>query len=222
MDRSDFFDHTKPMEGVAIGSFTEGIGGAGAVVLAILGLIGVLPAPLAAIAAIAIGLSLAIGGGSVASQYSRLLVKTEPRPVAQVVAAGMSMEALCGLAGVVLGILALLHVNELILLPSSLLVFGGALLMASIATARINDVRIRLAPVEETHELAQDAVYAASGSEVLIGAAAVVLGILALSGFDPLTMTLVGLLSVGASVLLSGMSMAGRMISVMPIHREAH
>ena len=94
--------------------------------------------------------------------------------------------------------------------------------MASIATARVNDVRIRLAPVEETHELAQDAVYAASGSEVLIGAAAVVLGILALSGFDPLTMTLVGLLSVGASVLLSGMSMAGRMISVMPIHREAH
>src|SRR5215472_5778179 len=222
MDRSDFFDHTKPMEGVAIGSFTEGIGGAGAVVLAILGLIGVLPAPLAAIAVIAIGLSLVIGGGSVASQYSRLLIKTEPRQVAQLVAGGMGMEALCGLAGVVLGILALLHVSELSLLPASLLVFGAALLMASIATARVNDMRIRFASPEEMHELAQDAVYAASGSEVLIGAAAVVLGILALSGFDPLTMTLIGLLCVGASVLLSGISVAGRMVSAMPIHREAH
>jgi len=222
MERAETFDEVRPMEGVAIGSFTEGIGGAGAVVLAILGLIGVLPAPLAAIAAIAIGLSLIIGGGSVASQYSRLLVKTEPRQVAQLVAGGMSMEALCGLAGVVLGILALLHVSELTLLPASLVVFGAALLMASIATARVNDIRIRFATPEQSHELAQDAVYAASGSEVLVGAAAVVLGILALSGFDPLTMTLIGLLSVGASVLLSGISLAGRMVSVMPIHREAH
>jgi len=160
----------------------------------------------------------------VAAQYSRLLTRTEPRHAAQIVGGGMTMEALCGLTGVVLGILALLNLNAVTLLSVSVLVFGGALLMASIATARLNDIRIRLATMENTeqaHELAEDAVYAASGSEVLIGAAAVVLGILALSGFDALTLTLIALLCVGASILLSGLSIAGRMFWAMP-HAQAH
>jgi len=223
MDHAQTFDERKPMGEIVGGSITEGIGGAGAVVLAILGLIGIMPVALAAIAVIAIGLSLLVGGGTIAAQYSRLLTRTEPRHVAQVVSSGMTMEGLCGLAGVVLGILALLHVNDVTLLAVSVLVFGGALLMASIATARLNDVRIRLATVDpdHTHELARDAVYAASGSEVLIGAAAAVLGILALSGFEPLTLTLIAVLCVGASILLSGLSIAGRMFWAMP-HAEAH
>jgi hypothetical protein len=215
MDQAVTLEHHRPVQEILGGSLTEGIGGAGAIVLAILGLIGILPAPLASIAVIAIGLSLLVGGGAVAAQYSRLLAKAEPRFAAELIGGGMTMEALCGLAGVVLGILALLHLEESTLLAVALLIFGGALLMGSIATARLNDLRKRLtANSDNAYELASEALYAASGSEVLIGAAASVLGILALSGFDPLTLTLVGLLCVGASVLFNGMSVGGSMLSI--------
>jgi hypothetical protein len=59
--------------------------------------------------------------------------------------------------------------------------------------------------------MARDALYAASGSEALIGAGAIVLGILSLSGIAPLALILVALLAVGASILLAGSSVAGRM-----------
>jgi len=211
------------MEEVIGGSITEGVGGAGAIILAILGLIGILPTPLASIAVIAIGLSLLVGGGTVVAQYSRLLARTEPGYNAQIVGGGMTMEALCGLAGVVLGILALLDLDSVTLLSVSALIYGGALLMASLATARLNEMRTRLAAVEpnKAAEIAREAVYAASGSEVLIGATAVVLGILALSGIGALTLTLVALLCVGASVLVSGLSVAGKMYWTMP-EAEAH
>src|SRR5262249_38607547 len=67
-----------------------GVGGAATIVLAILGLIGILPVPLASVAVIAIGLSLLVGGGTVATQYSRLLARTEPGYAAQVVGGGMT------------------------------------------------------------------------------------------------------------------------------------
>lgn len=79
--------------------------------------------PLASIAVIAIGLSLLVGGG-------------------------MTMEALCGLAGVVLGILALLDLDPVTLVSVSVLIYGGAWLMASLATARLNEMRTRLAAAE--------------------------------------------------------------------------
>jgi hypothetical protein len=59
--------------------------------------------------------------------------------------------------------------------------------------------------------MARDALYAASGSEALIGAGAIVLGILSLSGIAPLALVLVALLAIGASILLAGSSVAGRM-----------
>jgi len=205
------------MEEVVGGSLMEGLGGAAAIILAILGLIGILPVPLASIAVIAIGFSLLIGGGSIAAQYTRLLTRTESPYTARIVGGGMSIEALCGIAGVVLGILALLHIKAEWLLPISALVFGGALLTASMATSRLAEMRVRPATDSYTeHDWSRDAMYAASGSDVLVGGAAVVLGILALSGFYPLTLTLIALLCIGASLLVSGLSIAGRMYEKLP------
>lgn len=212
----------RPIEEVVGGSITEGLGGAGAIVLAILGLIGILPVPLASIAVIALGLSLLVGGGTLTAQYSRLLTRTEPGYGAQVIGSGMTMEALCGLAGAVLGILALLHFRAETLLGAAVVVYGGALLLASMATARLVEMHVRAtSELPSEHQWSRDAVYATSGSDVLIGSAAVVLGILALSGFTPITLTLVALLCIGASVLLSGLSIAGRMFTMLP-HAEAH
>jgi hypothetical protein len=204
------------MEEVAGFSLVEGVGGAGAVVLAILALIGVLPEALAPIAAIAIGVSLLIGGGTIASQYSRFLRRTQPG-YADLVRGGLGIEVLCGLAGVALGVLALLGIDPVTLLASAAIVFGGALLMASFTTARVNAFAgAGTVGSSVPHELAREAVSAASGTEVLIGAASVVLGILALANFVPWTLTIVAMLIVGASVMLAGVSIAGRMLEALP------
>jgi hypothetical protein len=211
MDQSTTFDQSRPLERTMGGSM-QGLGGAAAMILAILGLVGVLPEALASVAVIAIGLSLLVEGGAVAAQYSRLLGKTAPRFATHMVGSDVTMEAMSGLAGVVLGILALLHVYEMTLLAASVLLFGGALLMASVTTAHLSEMRMRLAANENdsARVAAQEVAYADSGSEKLIGAGAVVLGILALSGLSPLPLVLVGLLGIGASVLLNGISIGGR------------
>ncbi len=182
--------------------------------LAILGLIGVLPEALGSVAVSAIGLSLLAEGGSITAQYSRLLGRDAPRFPAQTISNDVTMEAMCGLAGVVLGILALLHLQEVTLLAVSVLLFGGALLMASVTNARLSEIRMRLA-ASQNDSTARDTVYADSGSEMMIGAGAVVLGILALSGLNPLPLALVGVLCIGASVFLNGVSIGGRIAEAM-------
>ncbi len=200
----------------ATGTMTEGLGGAAAVVLAILGLIGVLPAALGSVAVIAIGLSLLVEGGSVAAQYSRLLDRAPANFSARLAGGDVTMEAMCGLAGIVLGILALLHLHEVALLSVSVLIFGGALLMASVTTARLSELRMRVvAENDRGREVAREALYSDTGSEMLMGVATVVLGILALSGLDPLPVALVGLLCIGASVLLTGVSISARIAEAM-------
>lgn len=214
MDRAVALNERRPIEELAGFTLVEGVGGAGAVVLAVLGLIGVLPEALASISAIAIGISLLIGGGTVASQYSKFLVRTEPG-YADIVRGGLGMEVLCGFAGAVLGILALVGLAPLTLLPACAIVFGCALLMASAATARTNTMKQTTGDVAvmRRQELAREAVYAASASEVLMGAASAVLGILALANFSPLTLTLVAMLVIGTSVTLSGLSVAAKLLS---------
>lgn len=193
------------------GSTTEAIGGAAAIVLAILGLIGVLPTVLASIAAIAVGVALIMAGGAIAARFSRVLAGPEPARVRREIIGGMGMEALTGLAGLVLGLLALLGVAPLTLLPIASIVLGAALLMASGAMARLEELvhweAERTAPPQRT---THDAVYVATGSEVLVGVGAIVLGILALSGTNPLTLSLIAMLGIGASVLLSGSALAAR------------
>jgi hypothetical protein len=188
---------------------TEVIGGAGAIVLAILGLIGVLPITMASIATIAVGVALLTVGGIIARRYSRALAGPEPTNIRREVMGGMGMEAMAGLAGLVLGILALIGISPLLLLSIAIIVLGAALLMASGAMARLETL-MRWETLDASQSKAHDAVYVATGSEVLVGVGAVVLGILALSGHDPLTLSLIAMLSIGASVLLSGSSLAAR------------
>ncbi|HZS48492.1 MAG TPA: hypothetical protein VFC63_25710 [Blastocatellia bacterium] len=205
------------MEAAAGGSVLEGIGGLGAIVLSILALIGLFPMELTSVAAIALGGALLIGGGTIAARYTRFLTRTQADYTQEIVAGGMGMESACGVAGIVLGILALLGINPMTMLPTAAIVFGGALLMASGAMAKLSSMPV--VPVVHdmrfgrTHQVTREMLTVASGSEVLVGAAAVVLGILALSGVDPLVLSLVAFLAIGASVVLSGTTLAGRLFS---------
>ncbi len=195
------------------GSTTEAVGGAVAIVLAILGLLGVLPTMLASIAAIAIGVGLVVAGGAIAARYERVLSAPESTASRREIAGGMGMEAFAGIAALVLGVLALLGLSTGTLLAISAIAAGAGLLMASGSMARLESlVRWEMAR-DDTSKL-HDTVYASAGSEVLIGAGAIVLGILALTGTDPLTLVLVALLSIGASLLASGSTLAGHFFSM--------
>lgn len=129
------------------------------------------------------------------------------------------MESLAGFAAIVLGLLSLLGINSAVMLAAAVIVLGCALLLASGAIARLTTLPLRepfgtaeqARQAEHEHYIVRDALYAASGSEALIGAGAIVLGILSLSGIAPMALILVALLAVGASILIAGSSVAGRM-----------
>lgn len=192
---------------VESGSLAESIAAAGGVALAILGIIGVLPVVLGSIATIAVGVALFLGGGAIASRS----LKVAHSGVRRQIVGGLGMEALAGLSGAVLGLLALLGISPLALLSVAAIVLGSALIMASAATTRLESA---LARIEAEPGSSHEAVYVASGSDLLVGAGAVVLGILALTGHDPLMLSLIAVLGIGAAGMLSGSTMAARFFAL--------
>ncbi|MEJ2215031.1 MAG: hypothetical protein P8099_00310 [Gemmatimonadota bacterium] len=200
------------------GSAVESLGGVGAMVLAILALVGVLPFYLAAIATIAAGGGLLVQGSAIATRYSDLRFETatkEPAQVAELVG-GVSLETLGGIAGVALGILALVGVAPMALVSVAVLVFGGTLIMGAGTLARLNNAVLRTwSGSEEHHSIAREAVRSAAATQVMVGIGAITLGILALSGVNPLTLSQVALIAIGASILFGGSSAAGRMTNLL-------
>jgi hypothetical protein len=203
-------------EVLAGGSVGEALGGAGAVVLAILGLAGVLPAITAPVASLAVGGGLMFVGGAVAARLSRLLKSTGGALAQCELGSGMSAEFLGGGAGVVLSILALLRVAPTELLSVAALVYGGAILLGSGVTARLNHLQILGSQGHPlAQEVAREATRAAAGTQVLVGLGAIVLGILSLVGVaHETTLVLVAMLGLGGSILLSGSAVTGRIVGV--------
>jgi hypothetical protein len=120
---------------------------------------------------------------------------------------GMDTEVVLGGIAVVLGVLALLGVGRELLLPISAIVLGAALLFAGM-TAR------RLEGEGGSHALTRSA----SGVELLIGLAVIVLGIIGLTGNMPITLTLVSVLGLGGTLLLAGLAIGGR----VHVRRQVH
>lgn len=195
-------------------SSTEAVLGGGAAVLGILGLIGIFPVYMAAIAALGIGAAFLVEGGGIASRYSQLSALNGRRRTAAMLGGGTSAEVLGGLGGITLGILALVGIQPMVLLPVAVIVFGGALVFGTSATAR---AATALESYEE-HErpAAQEAVRAAEGARVLVGLGAVTLGILVLAdiGF-PMVLTLVSMLALGGMTFLSGSALGARSSSYL-------
>ncbi len=204
------------MEVVAGGSMVEAIGGIGAVVLAILGLSRVLPMYMAAAATIIVGGALMLEGTAIVARYNQLARRvSEQRQHRIELGGGVSAEFIGGLAGIVLGILALVGIAPLMLVAIANIVFGAALLIGAGATQRLNALGSRFARFDETVRFETESVSAASGASVLVGMGAAVLGILAVLGMSPLVLDLIGLLSVGAAVLMSGSAITAKMISLV-------
>lgn len=184
------------------GSFTALMGGAAAIVLAVLGLVHIAPTLLAAIATIVIGASFLVAGGTVAARFTKTAGTPEMRGN-EALGEGMAMESLCGAAGVILGILALVGAGPTTLLPVAAIVFGGGLLVASSSTSRWYARRTYTGAYRSSQEFTDFG----AGPEVLIALAAIVLGILALAGLSPVILSLVAFLSLGFAVMLGGFSL---------------
>lgn len=113
----------------------------------------------------------------------------------------LTAEFLGGLAGVVLGILALFRMVPDTLLATALLVYGATLLLSSFGnTAAAWRSASFAQPAMESMTARQ--IPTAHSGHLLVGLGSVVLGILAVIGLAPVTLILVGLLSLAAAMLL--------------------
>jgi len=187
---------------------SESITALAAIVLAILGLVSVVPNLMAAIITIVIGAGILMQGAQTVGEYSRV----SPAGVPQAAlsggwAAGITLEFLAGGTGIVLGILALFS-NTAALVPAALIVFGGTLLLnGAVMTGRGSNLPQAELTAADTVSAEMFAV--AGGAQIMVGIAAMVLGILALIPIQNMVLTLVGLLAVGAALLVAAVPGTG-------------
>lgn len=208
------------------GSLTEAVGGVAVIALAITALAGWFQINLVAIAAIVIGAGMLLEGGSIAARYARVLMSASSQRTAGAdLGGGLSTEFAGGAAAIILGILSLLHIYPTILLPIIAIVVGAAILLGAASMSALNAMVVEQhfpgAGHGATRQVATAAVGAASGTQVLVGIAAVVLGIIGVAGgagMMGLILTAVAFLCVGATMIVSGCAIGSKMISIL--HHE--
>ena len=192
-------------EAEPIGLLTEGAAGIATIVLAIIALAGISAISLASIATIVIGVGLLVQAfNSVAEQSKAMPAEMRTELGGEVMA-----DCLCGLTGIVLGILALVGINSPHLVSAALIVFGGALLVSGAVGMRPRTYPASAAAGGQTQIVAYRGSAAASGMEILIGLAAIVLGILSLVLMASWVLVLVGFIAVGAALLLVSATFGG-------------
>jgi hypothetical protein len=180
-------------EVVSIGSMAEAAVGVAVIALAIIGLAKIATGSMIAIATIIVGVALLMQGTEMAAESTAL-----PEGVDASAGGGIMVEFLAGAAGIVLGILAFLDGNTTTIAPAALIVFGGALLLGGTANSLVPQA------ASTNVLLARQARIGASGAQVMIGAAVIVLGILAYVLPDrATTLILAGLLTLGASLIIT-------------------
>lgn len=191
--------------GSKIEPVSEAVAGLAVVILSILGLAAVSPTFLVAIAVIVFGVELLLSGSASAAGLVRVL---EQRPDGGAgngsPMSGLSTIFLAGVAGIVLGILALLDVSSMHLVSIAVIAFGAALLISSNANMRLRIMEIGAESRDRAGaKLAEGVTSDTAGLQTMSGLTAIVLGILALAGFVPVTLTLVALLAMSGFGVLS-------------------
>ncbi|MDR3554000.1 MAG: hypothetical protein P4L55_04540 [Syntrophobacteraceae bacterium] len=202
---------------LAVGSgntVAEAIVGLGALALAIIGLANIYPWLLASIATIALGAAFVFEAGDVGRRFSSLVTEEQTvRSGSWSAWGGMTVGFLGGCAGIALGVLSILGIVPHTLVPAAVIVYGAALVMDSGTKSSLSEMEnehfgVRGVP----QEIARESASTLSGIQMLAGLGAITLGILAIIKIVPETLTLVGLLAVGAAVLMAG-SLVSRYVS---------
>lgn len=192
-----------------VGLLTEGAAGIAVIVLSIIALAGTSPGALASIVTIIIGVGLMVQAFNSAAEMSKAMAgNTVAMPD---LGGDVMVDLLCGITGIVLGILALVGISAPYLVPSALIVFGGALLLGGAISMRPRSTQ-RTAPGGETQVVSYQSSAAAGGLEILVGIAAIVLGILSLIFVGSGILVLVGFLAVGAALLMASATFSGTVV----------
>lgn len=205
------------------GSLLEAALGVAVVALSIVALVGWFQPTLVAIAAIVFGVGMLLEGGSIASRYARVLMSAPSQQMNGAdLGGGMTTEFAGGAAAIVLGILSLLGIFPAILLPITAIVVGAALLLGTASMAALNNMAVEQNCVGSGHEVtrkvASAAVGAAAGTQVLVGIAAIVLGIIGVANGAAalgLVLTAVAFLCLGAAMIVSGCAVGSKMVSLL-------
>lgn len=201
------------------GSIVEAAGGIAVIVLSIIGLTRADAGVLTSIAVIILGAAMLAEGGSIATEFSKLLNLNASTLSGVEMGGGMLSEIVVGAGVLVLGVLSLLGVSTITLVPVAVLAGGGLLLISAPSVQRMNEVRLEASSMPVAgQQLMQTAGSAAAGLQVLAGLAAIVLGILALTTTGTATtgregmFALIGLLVLGSSMLISASTVTGNLM----------
>ena len=197
------------VEAEPLGLLTEGAAGIAVIVLAVIALAGTSSSALASIVTILVGVSLMVQAFTSAVENSKVTA-ADAAPIPDL-GGEVMVDGLSGFTGIVLGILALVGMNAPYLVPSALIVFGGALLLSGAIGLRPRASQ-SAAPGGQTQVVSYQSSAAASGVEILIGIAAIVLGILSLTFVGSWVLALVGFIAVGAALLMVSATFGGTMM----------
>ncbi|WP_026223119.1 hypothetical protein [Methylocystis rosea] len=211
-------------ETAAYGGLIDAIGGVATVIIAIVGLSGVNAPMMASIGTIVFGVALLIQGGTMLSEYAQIIFPAGSRTtnVEGFGGSSLSVVFLVGAAGIVLGVLSLLGIEPATLTPVAAIAFGSALLLSSNAVWQLHvlsqeSLRSRDQMGAGGSEiLASEMAFGSAGIQALSGLAVIVLGILAIAGAaNDLTLNLVALLALGATIVFTGGSLSATLLSFM-------
>lgn len=196
-------------KGTIGGVAVEVLAAVGAVVLAIIGLAGVFPVDLAAVAAICAGTALLFEGLSVAAQLhprSSVIAPREP------VTGEVGVEALAGLGGIALGIIALAGAATFTLLPITAIVLGAGMLFAVHPLTEVTHATEYNDYDDTKTEVMHGAAAGISGIHAFAGVAGIVLGIIGLVMPNSVTTySLVTFLILGGTVMLGSAALGGKL-----------
>lgn len=223
---STVVSQSRNSEAAAYGGMMDVIGGVATAVLAIVGLAKWDPELAAGVAIIVFGASMLIQGGTLLSEYSQILSPATGMGALQTTAEAFGGDGLAamfpvGIAGIVLGILALLGVGSHALTPIAVIAFGAALILSAQSVRKLHALQSAAkrsgAQASSAREyLAGEMASGSGGIQFLAGVTAVVLGIIAVAGLRNIDLTLVALLVVGLTLILTGSALSGLVLSFMP------
>jgi hypothetical protein len=189
-------------------SIVELVAGLAVVVLTILGLADVSPSFLVAIATIVFGVGLLLYGTAALSQLNVALARFSASEGA--ISSGRPTVLLAGVAGILLGVLALLGASSIQLVALAVIVFGRSLLMSSYGAVRTRIVAATPANADPTFaRIVRNMATGVAALPTMAGSAAIVLGIFALCGFAPTEVTLIALLELGCFSSLTSAFVGG-------------
>jgi len=211
---------SRSAETAAYGGLIDALGGIAAAVLAIVGLTGFDPEGMAAIATIVFGAALLIQASTILTEYMQVMsLGAEESSSVAMGGEGISAMFLVGASGIILGVLALLGIAPVALIAVAVIAFGSALLLGSSSVRQLYLTQTRslqiVAPRSGNQLIAGQMASGSTGIQLLAGLAAIVLGILAVVGNVSVLLSLAALLVLGVTVLLTGSTLSGLILSFM-------